>query len=59
IHAGEVKLPSGAVTVTPASEVIVQVIVPSAASDEAAMATGAEPELIRKEKAAADEKDKK
>ncbi|MFN5949817.1 MAG: 50S ribosomal protein L25 [Pirellulaceae bacterium] len=59
IHAGEVKLPSGAVTVTPSSEVIVQVIVPSAASDEAAMATGAEPELIRKEKAAADEKDKK
>jgi hypothetical protein len=54
-----VKLPSGAVTVTPSSEVIVQVIVPSAASDEAAMATGAEPELIRKEKAAADEKDKK
>jgi large subunit ribosomal protein L25 len=59
IHAGEVKLPTGAVTVTPANEVIVQVVVPSAASDEAAMATGAEPELIRKEKAAADEKDKK
>jgi len=59
IHAGEVKLPTGAVTVTPANEVIVQVVVPSAASDEAATATGAEPELIRKEKAAADEKDKK
>jgi large subunit ribosomal protein L25 len=59
IHAGEVKLPAGAVTVTPANEVIVQVVVPSAASDEAATATGAEPELIRKEKAAADEKDNK
>jgi large subunit ribosomal protein L25 len=59
IHAGEVELPAGAVTVTPANEVIVQVVVPSAASDEAATATGAEPELIRKEKAAADEKDKK
>jgi large subunit ribosomal protein L25 len=59
IHAGEVKLPAGAVTVTPANEVVVQVVVPSAASDEAATATGAEPELIRKEKAAADEKDKK
>ncbi|MFM8175069.1 MAG: 50S ribosomal protein L25 [Pirellulaceae bacterium] len=59
IHAGEVKLPVGAVTVTPANEVVVQVVVPSAASDEAATATGAEPELIRKEKAAAEEKDKK
>jgi large subunit ribosomal protein L25 len=59
IHAGEVKLPAGAVTVTPANEVIVQVAIPSAASDEATAATGAEPELIRKEKAAADDKDKK
>jgi len=59
IRAGEVKLPAGAVTVTPANEVIVQVAIPSAASDEATAATGAEPELIRKEKAAADDKDKK
>lgn len=56
IHAGEVKLPEGASTVTPASIVIVQVITPTAVSDETATAGATEPELIRKEKAADDAK---
>lgn len=53
IHAGEVKLPEGASTVTPASIVIVQVAAPTAAADETAASGAAEPELIRKEKPAA------
>ncbi len=53
IHAGEVKLPEGATTVTPASIVIVSIVTPNVAADDAAPASGAvEPELIRKEKAA-------
>ena len=51
IHVSELKLPEGAAAVTPGSVVIVQV---AAASGEAATDTdaAAEPELIRKEKAA-------
>ena len=52
IHVSELTLPEGAVAVTPGSVVIVQVV---AAAGEAAAdgADGsAEPELIRKEKAA-------
>jgi large subunit ribosomal protein L25 len=50
IHVNELKLPEGMRAVTPANIVIVQVTVVSAAAEEAAGATGAEPELIRKEK---------
>lgn len=52
IHVSELKLPEGAVAVTPGSFVIVQVVTQSgaAAGDELSMAS--EPELIRKEKAA-------
>lgn len=53
IHAGEVKLPEGASTVTPASIVVVQVAAPTASSDDAATTGATEPELIRKEKPAA------
>ncbi len=49
IHAGEVILPEGATSVTPAAIVIVQVIAPTASADEATATP--EPELIRKEKA--------
>ncbi len=56
IHAGEVKLPEGATTVTPASIVIVQIVSPTATSDDVATASATEPELIRKEKPAADAK---
>jgi large subunit ribosomal protein L25 len=52
VHAGQVKLPEGATTVTPPAIVIVQVVVPAAVVEEAAAPTGVEPELIRKEKAA-------
>jgi large subunit ribosomal protein L25 len=50
IHAGEVKLPEGASTVTPAAIVIVHVVAPSGTTDESGATSGAEPELIRKEK---------
>jgi len=50
IHASEVTLPAGAKVVTAGSVVIVQVVAPAGAVDDAAGA-GAEPELIRKEKA--------
>ncbi len=55
IHANEVKLPEGAVMITPGSVVVVQVVKPQVVLDEAD-ATGAEPELIRKPK---EEDDKK
>jgi large subunit ribosomal protein L25 len=57
IHANEVQLPAGASMVTPASVVVVSVVEPSGDADEA---TGGpvEPELIRREKAAAED-DKK
>ena len=51
IHVNEMKLPEGATPVTPGSVVIVQVVAPSQSADDAAGAV-AEPELIRKEKAA-------
>jgi large subunit ribosomal protein L25 len=50
IHVSEVKLPAGATPVTLGSVVVVQVVAPAGASDDAA-AIAAEPELIRKEKA--------
>lgn len=56
IHAGEVKLPEGASTVTPASIVIVQIVSPTAVVDEVAATGAVEPELIRKEKPEADDK---
>lgn len=49
IHANEVSLPEGATMVTPASVVVVQIAQPAAEGEEAAT-TGAEPELIRREK---------
>jgi large subunit ribosomal protein L25 len=52
IHVSELKLPEGATAITPAGVVIVQVVSQSGESDEAATATGSEPELIRKEKPA-------
>jgi large subunit ribosomal protein L25 len=52
IHVSELKLPEGAVAVTPGSFVIVQIVTQAGAAvgDELSMAS--EPELIRKEKAA-------
>lgn len=51
VHAGEIELPEGAKTVTPASEVVVQVSRPSGLAAEAAEdGAEAEPELIRKDK---------
>lgn len=41
IHAGEIKLPEGATTVTPASIVVVHVIVPAAVKDDVAAAATA------------------
>ncbi|MFO1066147.1 MAG: 50S ribosomal protein L25 [Pirellulales bacterium] len=55
IHANEVTLPAGATMVTPASVVVVQIATPTAEGDETA-ATGSEPELIRREKAADEDK---
>jgi large subunit ribosomal protein L25 len=52
IHVNELKLPAGASAITPGGVVIVQVATQSGASDEVAVATGSEPELIRKEKPA-------
>lgn len=52
IHVNELKLPEGASAITPGGVVIVQVAAQSAVAEEAAAATGAEPELIRKEKPA-------
>jgi large subunit ribosomal protein L25 len=55
IHVSEMKLPDGAVAVTPGSVVVVQVVSPTDQSEEAA--SGAvEPELIRKEKPEAESK---
>ncbi len=51
IHVNEMKLPEGATPVTPGSVVIVQVVAQAQSADDAAAAV-AEPELIRKEKAA-------
>jgi large subunit ribosomal protein L25 len=50
IHVSEVKLPAGATAVTLGSVVVVQVVAPAGAVDDAA-AVAVEPELIRKEKA--------
>ena len=55
VHASDVKLPEGATMITPGSVVVVQIAQPTAAADEEA-ATASEPELIRKEKAADDDK---
>jgi large subunit ribosomal protein L25 len=52
IHVNELKLPEGATAITPGGVVVVQVASQSASADETATATGAEPELIRKEKPA-------
>jgi large subunit ribosomal protein L25 len=52
IHVNELKLPEGAVAITPGGVVVVQVATQTAGSEEAAALTGAEPELIRKEKPA-------
>jgi large subunit ribosomal protein L25 len=52
IHVNELKLPDGATAITPGGAVVVQVAAQTAVADEAAAATGAEPELIRKEKPA-------
>lgn len=55
VHANEVTLPAGATMVTAASVVVVQITQPIAEGDEAD-AAAAEPELIRREKAADDDK---
>lgn len=52
IHVNELKLPEGATAITPGGVVIVQVASQSAVTEEVAAVTGAEPELIRKEKPA-------
>jgi len=52
IHVNELKLPEGAIAITPGGVVVAQVATQSAGSDEAAATTGSEPELIRKEKPA-------
>ncbi len=51
IHASDVSLPNGATLVTPANEVVVQVIKPSGAAAGEEAEDEAEPELIRKDKA--------
>jgi large subunit ribosomal protein L25 len=51
IHANEVELPEGATLVSSSSQIIVQVSAPVDVSLEEAVSAGAEPELIRKEKA--------
>lgn len=60
IHASEVLLPEGASMVTAPSRVVVQVVKHVEVSDEALLGgtAAAEPELVRKEKAKDDEKDK-
>ena len=50
VHANEVPLPEGATMVSPSSVVVVQIVQPASAEGEEAAATGAEPELIRREK---------
>jgi large subunit ribosomal protein L25 len=57
VHANEVLLPEGASMLTPGSVVVVQIAQPIAEGDDDAAAV-AEPELIRREKAAEDAKDK-
>jgi large subunit ribosomal protein L25 len=52
IHVNELKLPEGAIAITPGGVVVVQVATQNAGAEEAAAVTGAEPELIRKEKPA-------
>ena len=54
-HANEVKLPEGASMVTPGAQVVVQVVQPMSEEELAAASGASEPELIRKEKAAADD----
>ncbi len=48
IHASDVKLPDGASMVTPATEVVVQVVKPAGMVDEADSGQAVEPELIGK-----------
>ena len=50
IHAGEVELPSGATMLTPATEVVVQVLKAVGAEELDQASSTPEPELIRKEK---------
>jgi large subunit ribosomal protein L25 len=52
IHVSELKLPEGAVPVTPGAIVIVQVVVAAGETTAETAGTQAEPELIRKEKPA-------
>lgn len=52
VHVNELKLPEGAVAVTPGSIVVAQVAVASGADAPETSLTAGEPELIRKEKAA-------
>ena len=54
IHANEVPLPEGAELVTPGAEVVVHLVKP-AGLEAVEDSSGAEPELIRKEKPAGDE----
>lgn len=55
IHANEVPLPEGASMVTVSNVVVVQVVRPAQATDETGATAATEPELIRKEKAKAEE----
>lgn len=48
IHASDVKLPDGATMITPATEVVVQVVKPAGMAEEADSAESAEPEVIGK-----------
>jgi hypothetical protein len=52
IHVSELKLPEGVEAVTPGSIVVAQVAAAAGVDLEAAIPMSAEPELIRKEKAA-------
>ncbi len=57
IHAGEIALPEGAEVVTPANDVVVQIVKPSgmAATDTEAAEDGQEPEVIGKDKSDGDD----
>ncbi len=55
IHVSEMKLPAGMKAITPGNIVVVQIVVATAKDEDAAVLTGSEPELIRREKAEADE----
>jgi large subunit ribosomal protein L25 len=55
IHASEVNLPEGASMVSSGSRIVVQIVKPTEVTDEQLSGGGAEPELIRKEKAKEEE----